>query len=166
MREEKYRPSRRDYANALFDKGASFVTIEKNGELRGCVGTIIPYQAVALDIANSAYRAALADGRFDKISHEELGSLSLSISLLTNLERIRYADEADLLAQIEQNVDGIVIREGDRQGLFLPSVWKEFETKKEFLDALKLKTGLSPSYWSNRIHVYRFKTVEIKENEN
>ncbi|MFV0626825.1 MAG: AmmeMemoRadiSam system protein B [Alphaproteobacteria bacterium] len=166
LREEKFRPSRKDYSEALFDKGASFVTIEKNGELRGCVGTIIPYQAVSLDVASSAFNAAREDKRFDKVSNNELTNIKITISLLTNLERIRYVDEKDLLSKIEQNSDGIVIREGDRQGLFLPSVWKEFKTTKEFLDALKLKTGMSPSYWSNRIKVYRFKTVEVKENEN
>ncbi|MDD4556404.1 MAG: AmmeMemoRadiSam system protein B [Alphaproteobacteria bacterium] len=166
LRNEKYAPSRKDYSDALFNKGASFVTLYKKDELRGCVGTIIPYQAIARDVSASTYQAAMQDERFEKVSSAELNNLSLSVSLLTNLEQIRYINEEDLLEKIEQGIDGIVIREGDRQGLFLPSVWREFKTKREFLNALKLKTGLSPSYWSNRIKVYRFKTVEIKENEN
>ena len=57
--------------------------------------------------------------------------------------------------------DGIVIRSGNRQAVFLPSEWKEFPDKQRFLNELKLKAGMSPIYWSNKIKVYRFYTVEI-----
>ena len=71
-----------------------------------------------------------------------------------------------MLAKVNAGVDGLVIRDGSRQGLFLPSVWKQLTDKRDFLNNLKLKAGMSPSYWSNAIKVYRFRTVEIKENEN
>ena len=77
-----------------------------------------------------------------------------------------YQDEEDLRRQLQPGVDGLVIRDGDRQGLFLPSVWKQLPTPEEFLDNLKIKAGLSPSYWSNNIKVYRFRVVEIKKNAN
>ena len=60
----------------------------------------------------------------------------------------------------------LIIRDGDRQGLFLPSVWKQLPDRQEFLSNLKLKAGLSPNYWSENIKVYRFRTLEIKKNEN
>ena len=60
----------------------------------------------------------------------------------------------------------LIIRDGDRQGLFLPSVWKQLPDRREFLNNLKLKAGLSPNYWSENIKVYRFRTLEIKKNEN
>lgn len=163
---KQFKPSRSDYSNRLFDKGASFVTLIKNGKLRGCVGTIIPQEAIALDVANSTYRAAIQDKRFDKLSKEELKNLDYYISLLTNLERVRFLSEEDLLSKIEEGKDGLVIVDGNRQGLFLPSVWKEIPDKKDFLQNLKIKAGLSPTYWSNKIIVYRFWTVEISKNEN
>lgn len=161
-----FEPSRDDYPDPLFDKGASFVTLEKDGALRGCIGSLLPRRATALDVAENAGNAALKDGRFAPVAVDELGKISLSVSLLTGFEAIDYENEEDLLTRVRAGVDGLVIRDGSRQGLFLPSVWKQLPDKREFLNNLKLKAGMSPSYWSNAIKVYRFRTVEIKENEN
>lgn len=158
----RYSPSRSDYHDAVFNKGAAFVTLTKNGELRGCIGTVIPYQAVAHDIAANTYEAAMEDSRFAPITKEELPEIKISISLLTSFEEIKYKDEADLISQIQQGIDGLIIRDGNRQGLFLPSVWEQLPDRREFLNNLKLKAGMSPSYWSNNIKVYRFRTLEMK----
>ncbi len=161
-----FEPDRADYPDQLFDKGASFVTLDKDFSLRGCVGSLQPRRAVALDIAENAYNAALKDSRFLPVESKELEKLQISVSLLTGFEAVDYQSEEDLLAQVRAGVDGLVIRDGSRQGVFLPSVWKQLPEKKDFFDQLKLKAGMSPSYWSNAIKVYRFRTVEIKENEN
>ncbi|MDR1693979.1 MAG: AmmeMemoRadiSam system protein B [Lactobacillaceae bacterium] len=166
VRNKRFKPSRNDYSDNLFDKGASFVTLLKNSELRGCIGTVIPKEAVALDVANAAYGAAMQDKRFEKLTNDEINGLDYYISLLTNLERVRFLSEDDLLSKIEEGKDGIVIVDGNRQGLFLPSVWKELPNKKEFMQHLKIKAGLSPAYWSNKIYVYRFRAVEINKNDN
>lgn len=164
---DKFAPSRNDYDDVLFDKGASFVTLtQKNGDLRGCIGTIVPNQGIAHDVAANSYAAAMEDGRFKPLQTEEIKDLDISVSLLTGFERIIYADEADLLNKINQDIDGVILRDGNRQGLFLPSVWKQIPDKQEFLNNLKLKAGMNPTYWSNKIKVYRFRTVEIKDNEN
>lgn len=163
---KKYRPSRREYDDHLFDRGAVFVTLSKNGELRGCIGSLYPYQALVADVTSNAYNAALDDNRFSSVTPEELDDIKISVSMLTGYEKINYKDEQDLLSQLRPGVDGVVIRDGDRQGLFLPSVWEQIPDRKEFLNSLKLKAGMSPSFWSNDIKVYRFRTVEIKENAN
>lgn len=165
VRHKHYSPARKDYGNELFDKGASFVTLKQNGELRGCVGTVVPHVAVAHDLAENAYRAAMEDGRFSPLTEEELSRTRFSISLLTGFERVPYWDESDLLNRIRPGIDGLIIRDGDRQGLFLPSVWKELPDKAEFLKNLKVKAGFNPSYWSNNIKVYRFRTVEINDED-
>jgi len=158
-----YKPSRDDYAEEMFNKGAVFVTLAENKELRGCIGSLTPSRAIALDIADNTYNAAMKDSRFDKVSKEELDNINISISILTGFEKMDFVDEADLLNQIEAGVDGIVIRDGYRQGLFLPSVWEQLPDKKDFLSNLKIKAGLSPSYWSDSLRVFRFRTVEIEE---
>lgn len=160
-----YSPSRRHYPEQLFDKGASFVTIYKNGELRGCVGSVLPRTAIALDIAANAYAAAFEDSRFSPVTAEELPQLSYEVSLLSGFEKISYANEAEVLRKIKPSIDGIVIRDGNRQGVFLPSVWRQIPQPDEFFKQLKIKAGMNPNYWNNRINVYRFRTVEIK-NEN
>lgn len=158
-----YQPSREDYPDVLFNKGAAFVTLTKGGELRGCIGSLLPGKAIALDVADNAFAAAKEDGRFQPLSPAELPQIKFSISLLSGYERIRFNGEEDLLRQIIPGVDGLVLRDGDRQGLFLPSVWKQLPDKKDFLNSLKIKAGLSPSYWSPKVKIYRFRTVEVSE---
>lgn len=163
---ERFRVSRKDYPDVLFDKGASFVTLTKNSKLRGCIGSLMPRQAIADDVAQNARKAALEDPRFKPVKPDEIADLTISISFLSGYEKIEFNSEQELLDQIVQGTDGIVLRDGNRQGLFLPSVWSEVEDKKEFLEELKLKAGMSPGYWSDNIKAYRFRTVEIKKDEN
>ena len=138
----------------------------KNGEVRGSSGSLLPTEAVAFAAAQNAYSAALEDKNFTPISKDELSQIKISLSLLTGFERINYKNEADLLKKIQVGSDGLVIRDGNRQGVFLPSEWKKYPKPQEFLNNLKIKTGMSPAYWSNRIKVYRFKAVEISKDEN
>ena len=122
--------------------------------------------AAAQDVAKNTYLAAMEDSRFSPLTQDELKDLSFSVSLLTGFEPIIYKNSEDLLSQIKAGIDGIIIRDGDRQGLFLPSVWQELPDKEEFMKQLKIKAGINPSYWSENLKVYRFRTVEIKSNEN
>lgn len=158
-----YEPSRDDYPDVMFDKGAAFVTLTLNGELRGCVGSLLPHRAIALDMAENAYAAAREDSRFAPLTADELKNIKYSISLLSGYEPVSFANEEDLLAKISAGTDGLVLRDGDRQGVFLPSVWKQFPDKKEFLNNLKIKAGLSPSYWSPKVKIFKFRTVEITQ---
>lgn len=162
---KSYSPSRRHFPEQIFDKGASFVTLLKNGELRGCIGSILPSSSIAQDVASNAYGAALEDSRFPPVTADELPEIKFSIALLTGFEKIEYKDEADVLKKIKAGTDGIVIRDGNRQGVFLPSVWAELPDKEEFFKQLKIKAGMNPNYWNNRINVYRFRTVEIKDED-
>lgn len=161
-----FKPERENYDDILFNRGAAFINLYKNGELRGSSGALLPSEAVAFVVAQNTYMAALEDKNFTPISKEELPQIKISLSLLTGFERIVYNNEADLLKMIQVGSDGLVIRDGNRQGVFLPSEWKKYPKPQEFLNNLKIKTGMSPAYWSNRIKVYRFKAVEISKDEN
>ncbi|MBE6452788.1 MAG: AmmeMemoRadiSam system protein B [Alphaproteobacteria bacterium] len=158
-----YIPTRDEYPNSLFDKGASFVTLKIDNKLRGCIGSLLPSQAIATDIADNTYSAAMADERFSPLQQNELANIRFTVSLLSGYERISFKSEEDLLNKIVKGKDGLVIRDGDRQGVLLPSVWNEITDSKEFLTTLKIKAGLSPSYWSDNIKIFRFRTVEVNE---
>ena len=166
MYHKHFKPSRENYADVLFNRGAVFVNLYQGEELRGSSGSLLPSQAVAFASAQNAYAAALEDKNFSPVSKEELPNIKIKLSLLTGFERIGYQNEADLLKKIQVGSDGLVIRDGNRQGVFLPSEWKNYPQPQEFLNNLKIKTGMSPAYWSNRIKVYRFKAVEISRHEN
>ena len=163
---KKYKPSRSEYPEKMFDKAAVFVTLYNHGTMRGESGSLRAKQAVALEVAQHVRAAASEDVRFDGVKPEEQNALEIGITFLTDYERLNFKNEEGLLAVMKPGIDGIVLRDGNRQGVFLPSMWQEFPDKKEFLTQLKLKAGMSPTYWSDKLKAYRFRTVEIKKNGN
>ncbi len=74
-----------------------------------------------------------------------------------------FKDEEDLLNQMRENIDGIIIRDGENQALYLPSVWKQLPDKKMFLNTLKQKAGMEPNHFSDTFEAYRFTANYIKE---
>ncbi|MBK5940272.1 AmmeMemoRadiSam system protein A [Halochromatium roseum] len=145
-------------APALQAKRASFVTLERQGRLRGCIGHLEAVTALACDVAENAYAAAFRDPRFAPLSAQEIGDLEIHISVLTPSQPLAFSSEAELLAAIEPGVDGLILSEGNRRGTFLPSVWEQLPTREEFLRHLKQKAGLAPDHWSPQIQVARYRT--------
>jgi len=84
----------------LQQPGASFVTLEKHGQLRGCIGTLEAYQPLARDVAQNAYAAAFRDPRFPALSQNEMDVVEIHISVLSPPEPMHVSSEAELLAQI------------------------------------------------------------------
>lgn len=158
---ERHEPEPAEFSIDLQRERASFVTLKKQGALRGCIGTLEAYQPLIIDVARNAHSAAFRDPRFPKVSTEEFQLLEYHISVLTAPEPMSIESEQDLLAQVRPYVDGLVIEEGYRRGTFLPAVWEQLPDPKDFLQHLKQKAGLSPSYWSDRIKVSRYRSINI-----
>lgn len=130
--------------------------------LRGCIGSIIPHRTLIEDIVINAQHAAFKDYRFNPVTKEEIPELQIAVSLLSLPKQMSFKDEEDLLGQIQPFKDGIIIRDGNYQSVYLPSVWEQLPDKKEFLRSLKVKAGLKPEHFSNTFEAYRFETVYIK----
>jgi AmmeMemoRadiSam system protein A len=109
-----------------------------------------------------AFNAAFRDWRFPRLELLELKGLTLSVSVLTPPAPVRFAGEAELLAQLRPGVDGLIIEDGGRRSLFLPSVWEEVPDPRQFLTLLKLKAGLSADHFSPRFMAQRFRSIEVK----
>ncbi len=137
---------------------ASFVTLEKAGRLRGCIGSLMAQHALVQDVGWNAYSAAFEDHRFKPVTRQEFDELDLSISVLGVPTELAFADEAALVAQLRPGVDGLILAEGKRRGTFLPTVWKQAEDAGHFIRMLKVKAGLPESYWSAKIKVWRYST--------
>lgn len=137
-------------------RGASFVTLKKHGELRGCIGTLEAYQPLAADVAEHAFDAAFRDPRFPSLSPGEYDDLDVDISILGEPEEMTFADEQDLVRQVRPGVDGLIMQDGTRRGTFLPSVWESLPEPTDFVRHLKLKAGLSPDHWSDSVRVWRY----------
>ena len=151
---------------AVFNQtGACFVTLEKHGNLRGCIGSIIAYRSLMNDLIKNAQNSAFSDPRFQPLRKEEFEELSIDVSLLSDPEEMHFEGEADLLAQIRPFVDGIIIKERGYQAVYLPSVWEQLPDKTLFLNSLKVKAGLSEKYFSQTFEAYRFTTEYIKSEQ-
>lgn len=137
---------------------ATFVTLKKHGELRGCIGTLNARRPLAEDVSRNAYAAAFQDPRFPPLTMAEFGLLSFSISVLSPAVPIGFGSETELLASLRPGVDGVILREGNRTGTFLPSVWESLSEPRDFLAHLKRKAGLASDYWSPTLRAERYTT--------
>ncbi len=146
------------YPATLQDLGAAFVTLKREGQLRGCIGSVTPSRPLVQDVAMNAFAAAFQDPRFPPLHPTEYDHLEYQISVLGPLTPIPLTDEAAILEQLRPGQDGLVIEYGTHRGLFLPSVWSSLPDRRQFFAALKQKAGLPPDFWSPDVRVLRFET--------
>jgi len=154
---EKYIPER--VPAVLQQYGATFVTLEISGHLRGCIGSIYSDKPLINDIISNAQSAAFFDPRFDPLRPEEYNDVSISVSILSEPERIAFKDEQDLLSKIYPY--GIILMDKGKRGVYLPVVWEQLPDRQLFLNSLKEKAGFYPDYFSKTLEVYRFTTEYI-----
>src|SRR5512136_1208396 len=91
----------------LKEEGSSFVTLTEHGQLRGCIGSLEPYQSLAEDVREHAVAAALQDPRFPPVEAAELNGIQIEVSRLTRPVPLEYKDADDLLAKLCPRVDGV-----------------------------------------------------------
>ncbi|OGI15138.1 hypothetical protein A3K63_03330 [Candidatus Micrarchaeota archaeon RBG_16_49_10] len=142
----------------LEKKAGTFVTLEEEGELRGCIGHIIPVNPIYKDVAENALNAAFQDPRFVPVVKEELGKISIEVSVLTVPKTLEHKSAEDLLSKLRPGVDGVIIEFEGRSATFLPQVWEQLKDKKEFLRHLCMKAWLPQDSWKAgdcKIEVYQ-----------
>jgi AmmeMemoRadiSam system protein A len=142
----------------LLKPGASFVTLHKFSELRGCIGSLEAHRPLTVDVAENAFAAAFRDPRFTPLRAEEWELLTLDISVLSSPEPVSFDSQTHLLSLLRPGVDGLILQDGIRRGTFLPSVWEQLPEPAQFLAHLKQKAGLAPDHWSGTLKVWRYET--------
>ena len=144
----------------------TFVTVTIEDNLRGCIGHIIPREALIEGIKENAINAAFKDPRFHPLTKEEFGRIEIEISILTSPEELFYTDAEDLLKKLRTGIDGVIIKKGFYEATFLPQVWEQLPEKEEFLSHLCLKAGLSPDSWKKeKLHISTYQVQAFEENE-
>jgi hypothetical protein len=143
---------------ALSRRGAAFVTLKQDGELRGCIGRTRADLPLLHVVPHLAVQAATEDPRFPPLEPESLDDVSIEISLLSPLQRISD------VSHIEVGTHGLMIYKDGRQGLLLPQVPVEQGWERdEYLTNLCLKAGLPDGCWHQGAAVYAFTAVVFGE---
>ena len=135
----------------------AFVTIHKDGQLRGCIGNIIGRGPLYLTVRNMAIESSTGDPRFSPVSSSELNDIDIEISVLTELEKV---DDPNTIIMGKH---GVLVRKGFRSGVYLPQVATETGwSREEFMSSLcAQKAGLSPDAWKKgEVDIYVF-TAEV-----
>lgn len=155
----------REDAPWLRETGATFVTLTQHGELRGCIGTLEAHRPLAEDVKANAMAAAFRDPRFPPLQVSELSYTRVEVSLLSPAETMNFESEQDALAQLRPEVDGVIFEYGYYRSTFLPQVWEQLPDPGTFLAQLKRKAGLSASFWSAEVRLFRYTVTKWKESE-
>ncbi len=152
-------------ASWLQQQAACFVTLTQHGELRGCIGTLEAHRSLLEDVKNNAKAAAFKDPRFAPLSDNELTQIEIEISLLSATQVLHFSNEQEALAQLQPGIDGIVFEFGHYRSTFLPQVWQQLPTTKDFMAHLKHKAGLNPDFWADDVKLYRYAVSKWKESD-
>ena len=147
----------------LAERGATFVTLTLDGELRGCIGSLNAHRPLGQDVRDNAVSAALRDPRFPPLSAAEFADVRVEVSLLTEPDFIEFRDEADALAQLVPGRDGVIFFNGCQRATFLPQVWEQLPDPRTFLAHLKQKAGLPADWWSEEASLQRYEVRKWKE---
>lgn len=131
----------------------AFVSIKKNGDLRGCIGTISPTTpSIAMEIISNAISAATSDPRFSPITSDELPYLTISVDILKKPEPITSIKELDVKKY------GVIVTSAHRRGLLLPNLDGVDSAEQQVSIALqKAGIGTNESYSLERFEVVRHK---------
>jgi uncharacterized protein (TIGR00296 family) len=142
-----------------------FVTLTEDGLLRGCIGHPYPDSTLKEAILDSAISAATRDPRFPPVGKEELDSIVVEVTILTQPEKIN-APPKDLPDKVIIGKHGLIVKQGYYQGLLLPQVAPENNMDSiDFLSHTCMKAGLSPDAWVKGAEVYCFEGQIFKEKE-
>ncbi len=146
-------------SDALNQERGAFVTLKKSGDLRGCIGYTSATKPLYLTVRDTSTLAALRDPRFPPVSASELKQLEYEISVLSPLRRVQNIE------QIKVGKHGLLMKNGDREGLLLPQVPVEQRwDRKEFLDETCAKAGMRAGCWKDEdTDIFMFTAVVLGE---
>ena len=149
-----------------FDKNCgTFVTLNKKGQLRGCIGCLTGEEKIPDSVRHNAVNAAFHDPRFSPLSEQELDEIEVEVSVLSEPKPLDYSDAQDLLGKLRVNIDGVILGKGQTRATFLPQVWEQLPDPKFFLTHLCRKAGLPGDAWqTSKLDISTYQ-VEYFEEE-
>jgi AmmeMemoRadiSam system protein A len=154
----------KDIPADLKQKGATFVTLTKRGQLRGCIGKLKPVQPIYKDVIENTYSAAFDDFRFEPLIEKELPEINIEISILTPMEKFDYNNSNEFLKMLKVKKPGLYIISGYNSSTYLPQVWDLIPEAEKFITELCLKAGLEGDYWQKKhLEVFTYDVINFFE---
>jgi AmmeMemoRadiSam system protein A len=147
-------------------KCGAFVTLEINGQLRGCIGHIAPVQALFQDVIENACAAAFEDPRFLPLTKNELEKTDIEVSVLSKSKKMEYNSPFSLVQILEKNKPGVILKKGSYGATFLPQVWDDLPSAQDFLSHLCLKAGLDSDEWTRGVEIETYAVEKISSFKN
>jgi MEMO1 family protein len=129
------------------ERRACFVTLTRDGELRGCIGGLFPEESLYQAVIRRARSAAIEDSRFLPVQPDELKQIEIEVSVLTVPKPLAFNSPEDLLVKLRPGIDGVVLEAKGRRATYLPQVWRQLPDKRTFLGELAQKAGLAADAW-------------------
>jgi AmmeMemoRadiSam system protein A len=159
--EEQERERDAYFSSTLKENRGVFVTLQKSGQLRGCIGYVEGLKPLQIAVGEMALAAAFDDPRFPPVDKEELNEIEIEISVLSRLETITGSD------QIEIGRHGLIIEQGLMRGLLLPQVATEYNWDVQtFLEQTCQKAGLPKNAWQDESTTIKIFFAEIFSDSN
>lgn len=146
------------YPQALRTIRATFVTLQIDERLRGCIGTLEARSPLVQDVADHAYAAAFKDPRFAPLSKHEFAGLDVHIAVLSPPQPFPVASRSQLFSELRPGIDGLILQCGGQQATFLPAVWESLPQPEDFVAHLLQKAGFAKDYWSSEMRFERYTT--------
>jgi AmmeMemoRadiSam system protein A len=140
---------------------ATFVTLNIDNNLRGCIGSIVPHRTLLEDLIQNAKAAAFNDPRFLPLSLDEFERVDIEVSILSLPQEIVYSSIDDLKSKITIGIDGVIIIKDSYQATFLPQVWEQLDTFESFFAHLCQKAGLSSNCLEQKPTIYTYQVDKI-----
>ncbi len=145
----------------LLIRASSFVTLIKEGSLRGCMGSLSPKTYLPCEIRKNTLAAMNDDPRFSPVEPEEVPVIRVHVSVLSQPEPIQPESEGELYELLIPHRHGLILKEGGLYATYLPAVWEKVSGVEEFVTSLKKKAGLPGDYWSPTLKLQVYHVAEF-----
>jgi MEMO1 family protein len=150
----------------LTNNHATFVTINKQDQLRGCIGSLTAVEPLTDSVKRNAINAAFHDHRFSPLLEEEIEEIEIEISILTEPQVLEYTDSEDLIKKLRPKEDGVILQKGAARATFLPQVWNQLPEHEDFLSHLCSKAGLPAEAWQSiKLDVFTYQVQYFEEKK-
>lgn len=157
-----------DLSDRILRDGAAFVSLTVDNVLRGCmIDRFEPHEPLVANVLRNVQLAVRSDERFAVIEEDEIEKVRIKISIVHDIETVRFEKPDDLLKKLTPFADGVILSIDEELSAYLPSVWETFPDPDEFLSQLSIKAGWDADRWRTEPYptIQTYRVFEFGESD-